>query len=156
VLHRLHESSPDEPDVTANLARLGLNIDQDTSQAQKLAREAYDRAPGDVNCAVTNAFSLYGLNRSAEALEIVKKLPADQLYDPHAAVYLALLLVDQSQAQDARAYIKAAEGGPLYLEEKKLLSEIKLRLPPASSSPSPSASPTPTLPPTPTPSSPPE
>jgi thioredoxin-like negative regulator of GroEL len=150
VLQRLHESSPNEPAITANLARLGLNLDQNTLQAQKLAEEAYDRAPDDVNCAVTYAFSLYGLDRTAEGLEIIKKLPPDQLYDPHAAVYVALLLLDENQAEAARGYIDAAEEGPLYLEEKKLLSEAKLKLPPASSSPSllPSATPAPT--PTPT------
>src|SRR4029077_18382353 len=143
VLRRLHESSPDEAGITANLARLGLNIDENTSEAQKLAKEAYDRAPEDVNCAVPYAFSLYGLNRTAEGLEIIKKLPPDQLYDPHAAVYVALLLLDQNQFDTARSYIQAAEEGPLFLEEKKLLAEIKLKLTPPSSSPSSSPSPTP-------------
>jgi len=143
VLRRLHESSPHEPGITADLARLGLNIDENTSEAQKLAKEAYDRAPEDVNCAVTYAFSLYGLNRTAEGLEIIKKLPPDQLYDPHAAVYVALLLLDQNQLDAATSYIQAAEKGPLFLEEKKLLAEIKLKLPPPSSSPSSSPSPTP-------------
>ena len=141
VLQRLHEISPNEPAITANLARLGLNIDQDTLEAQKLAKEAYDRAPNDVNCAVTYAFSLYGLDRTAEGLEIIKKLPPDQLHDPHAAVYVALLLLDQSQADAARDYIEAADRGPTYREEKKLLSEAKAKLAPASPTPSPSPSP---------------
>src|SRR6266699_2499601 len=44
VLHRLHESSPNEAPITADLARLGLNIDQNTKQSYDLAKEAYDRA----------------------------------------------------------------------------------------------------------------
>src|SRR5439155_19402359 len=94
ILQRLHESSPSEPPITADLARLGLNIGQNTKESQDLAKEAYDRAPNEVNCAVTYAFSLYRLGRNAEGLEIIKKLPADQLHDPHAAVYVALLLID--------------------------------------------------------------
>jgi lipopolysaccharide biosynthesis regulator YciM len=141
VLQRLHEISPNEPAITANLARLGLNIDQDTLEAQKLAKEAYDRAPSDVNCAVTYAFSLYGLDRTAEGLEIIKKLPPDQLHDPHAAVYVALLLLDQNQTEAAQEYIEAAERGPIYREEKKLLTEAKAKLAPTSPTPSPSPSP---------------
>ena len=144
VLQRLHESSPNEPAITANLARLGLAIDQNTIEAQQLAKEAYDREPNDVNCAVTYAFSLYNMGRTNEGLEIVKKLPPEQLHDPHAAVYVTLFLIDQNQTDAAREYMEAAEHGPIYLEEKRLLDEAKTRL--ASSptpSPSPSVTPTP-------------
>src|SRR5439155_1180643 len=81
ILQRLHESSPDEPPITADLARLGLNIGQNTKESQELAKEAYDRTPNEVNCAVTYAFCLYRLGRSTEGLEVIKKLPADQLHD---------------------------------------------------------------------------
>ena len=151
VLQRLHESSPNEPPITADLARLGLNIDQNNKQSQDLAKEAYDRAPNEVNCAVTYAFSLDRLGRSAEGLEIIKKLPPDQLHDPHAAVYAALLLVDANQLEAAKEYIDAADDGRLYAEEKNLLDEARVKLAMASSSPSPSASPVPAgLSPTPT------
>jgi Tfp pilus assembly protein PilF len=151
ILQRLHESSPNEPPITADLARLGLNIDQNNKQSQDLAKEAYDRAPSEVNCAVTYAFSLYRLGRSAEGLEIINKLPPDQLHDPHAAVYVALLLVDANQLEAAKEYIDAADDGRIYAEEKKLLDEAKVKLAMASSSPSPSPSPVPAgLSPTPT------
>src|SRR5213078_1111082 len=87
VLQRLHETSPNEAPITADLARLGLNLDQNTERSRQLAKEAYDRAPNEVNCAVTYAFSLSRLGRSAEGLETIQKLPTDQLHDPHAAVY---------------------------------------------------------------------
>src|SRR5438309_6069740 len=151
ILQRLHESSPNEPPITADLARLGLNIDQNNKQSQALAKEAYDRAPSEINCAVTYAFSLYGLGRSAEGLDIIKKLPPDQLHDPHAAVYVALLLVDANQLDAAKEYIDAADDGKIYAEEKQLLDEARTKLAMASSSPSPSASPVPAgLSPTPT------
>ena len=143
ILQRLHESSPNEPPITADLARLGLNIDQNTKQSQELAKEAYDRAPNDVNCAVTYAFSLYRLGRAAEALEIIRKLPADQLHDPHAAVYVAVLLLDSNQAETAKEYIDAAEDGEIYIEERKLLEDARTKLAAATPSPSASASPAP-------------
>ena len=152
VLQRLHESSPNEPAITANLARLGLTIDQNTIEAQQLAKEAYDRAPNDVNCAVTYAFSLNSMGRTNEGLEIVKKLPPDQLRDPHAAVYVALLLLNENQTDEAREYMEAAEQGPIYLEEKRLLDEARARLVSASPTPSPPPLPSPVTP-TPAPAS---
>jgi hypothetical protein len=143
ILQRLHESSPNEPPITADLARLGLNIDQNTKQSQDLAQEAYDRAPNDVNCAVTYAFSLYRLGRAAEGLEIIRKLPADQLHDPHAAVYVAVLLLDSNQGEAAKEYIDAAEDGEIYIEERKLLEDARNKLAAATPSPSASASPAP-------------
>ena len=141
VLQRLHESSPNEPAITANLARLGLNIEQNTKQAQDLAKEAYDLAPDDTNCAVTYAFALYGVGRTTEGLDIIRKLPSDQLHDPHAAVYVAVLLLDENQTEEAKDYIEAAQRGPLYSEEKKLLDEAKVKLAPPSPTPSPARSP---------------
>jgi hypothetical protein len=137
VLQRLHEASPNEVAITADLARLGLNIDQNTSQAQTLAKEAYERAPDDINCAVTYAFSLYGMGRTREGLAVIQQLPPEKLRDPHAAVYVATLLLDENQADAAREYIEAAQRGPLFSEEKKLLEEAKAKLASAMATPTP-------------------
>jgi thioredoxin-like negative regulator of GroEL len=154
VLQRLHESSPNEFAITANLARLGLNIDQNTRQAQQLAKQAYDQAPLDTNCAVTYAFSLYTAGRTTEGLEIIKKLPSEQLHDPHAAAYVAVLLLDDNQIDAAKEYIEAARAGALYVEERRLLDDELAKIASASPSPSPApnATPTPTSLPNPVPS----
>jgi lipopolysaccharide biosynthesis regulator YciM len=143
VLQRLHESSPNEAAITADLARLGLDLGENTERSHQLAKEAYDRAPNDVNCAVTYAFSLNRLGRNAEALAIIQSLPPDQLHDPHAAVYVALVLAEESELQEAKDYIDAAENGKLYPEENKLLEEAKTKLIAASAIPSPAESPPP-------------
>src|SRR5436190_20101275 len=152
ILQRLHESSPNEAPITADLARLGLNIDQNTKQSYDLAKEAYDRAPSELNCAVTYAFSLSRLGRSAEGLETIQKLPTDQLHDPHAAVYVALLLLEANQTDAAREYIETTDDSKIYLEEKKLLDEARTKLATASATSSPRVSPAPAEP-TPTPTS---
>jgi Tfp pilus assembly protein PilF len=139
VLQRLHESSPNEAPITADLARLGLNLGGNTESSHQLAKEAYDRAPNEVNCAVTYAFSLHLLGRNAEGLAIIQSLPPEQLHDPHAAVYVALILIDGSELETAKDYIAAAEKGKLYPEEKRLLEEAKTKLIGASASPSPAA-----------------
>ena len=139
----MHESSPNEAPITADLARLGLNLEQDIERSHQLAKEAYDRAPDEPNCAVTYAFSLYRLGRSAEALAIIQRLPPDQLHDPHAAVYVALLLLDANQIDAAKDYIAAADAARIYGEEKKLLDEARNKLATALATPSPSVSPSP-------------
>jgi tetratricopeptide (TPR) repeat protein len=143
VLQRLHESSPNEAPITADLARLGLNLDQNTERSHQLAKEAYDRAPNDINCAVTYSFSLHRLGRNTEALGIIQRLPPDDLYDPHTAVYAALVLVEAGQLDAAKEDIAAAETGKLYPEEKKLLEEAKTRLVAVSATPSPADQETP-------------
>jgi len=143
VLQRLHESSPNEAPITADLARLGLDLGENTERSHQLAKEAYDLVPNDVNCAVTYAFSLHRLGRNAEAFAIVRSLPPDQLHDSHAAVYVALVLVERSELEGAKDYIDAAENGKLYPEEKKLLEEAKTKLIAASAIPAPAESPPP-------------
>jgi hypothetical protein len=152
VLQRLHESSPNEAPITADLARLGLNLERNIGRSHELAKEAHDRAPNEVNCAVTYAFSLYRrLGRSAEALAIIQGLPADQLHDPHAAVYVALLLADANQIDAARDYATAADD-EIYPEEKGALDEARTKIASASAAPSPAVSPVPARP-SPTPAS---
>jgi predicted Zn-dependent protease len=153
VLQRLHESSPNEAPITADFARLGLNLERNIERSHELAKESHDRAPNEINCAVTYAFSLYRLGRNGEALAIIQALPADQLHDPHAAVYAALLLAAASQVDAAKEYVAAADDG-IYPEEKKVLDDARTKIAdalaiqsptisrsPAQLSPSPSASP---------------
>jgi hypothetical protein len=73
----------------------------------------------------------------------MKKLPPAGLHDSHAAVYAALLLLDENQPGAAQEYVSAAQAGPIFPEEKKLLDEAiaKAKSAPASASPAPSASP---------------
>lgn len=146
VLERLHASSPNEVPVTADLARLGLTLNQHTERSHELAKEAYDRAPNEINCAITYAFSLHRLGMNAEAFGIIRSLPPDQLHDPHPAVYVALVLIEAGQLEAAKEYIAAAENGKVYPEEMKLLEEAKTRLIAASATPSPAEAPSGTPP----------
>src|ERR1041385_1696973 len=141
VLERLHESSPNEAPITADLGRLGLNLNENIERSHQFAREAYDRAPNDISCALTYAFSLHRLGRNAEALSIVQGLPPEQLHDGHTAVYVAVVFAGANELETAKQYITAAENSKLYPEEKKLLEEAKTKLiaPPAIAPPTESA-----------------
>jgi predicted Zn-dependent protease len=147
VAQRLHESSPNEPAAAANYARLALLVDQNPADGHRLAKETYERAPDDINAAVTYAFSLYGLGRTAEGIDIIKKLPPEGVRDPHAAVYAAVLFLDENEVAAAQEYIAAARAGPIFPEEKKMLEEAIAK----SNTAAPGPSPTPTPAPSPTP-----
>jgi hypothetical protein len=138
---RLHENSPNEPGLAANCARLALHVDQNPAEGHRLAKETYDRAPSDVNAAMTYAFSLYMLGRTAEGVEIMNKLPPEGVHDPHAAVYAAVLLLDENNAPAAQEYVFAAQAGPVFPEEKKLLEEALAKAKVTAPGPSPTPSP---------------
>ncbi|MEO5753814.1 MAG: tetratricopeptide repeat protein [Chthoniobacterales bacterium] len=140
---RLHESSPDEAALAANAARFALLLDRNTAQGRTLAGQAYAKAPNDTSTAITYAFALYGTGRTAEGLAILEELPPDQLDDPHAAVYAALLYDDDNQTEVANRYIALARAGAIFPEEKQLLEEISTRRQTAGSSLNESASPSP-------------
>ena len=149
IAQKLHENSPNEPALAANYARLALLVDQNPAEGHRLAKETYDHAPDDVNVAMTYAFSLYTLGRTAEGLEVMKKLPPEGVLDPHAAVYAALLLLDENQAPAAQQYVFAAQAGPIFPEEKKLLDEALAKSRSTPPAPAPSASPSAAVSPTP-------
>jgi len=141
VAKQLHESSPRETSLTANYARLSLLVAPNTEEAQRKAKEAYEEAPTDANCAVTYAFALYSGGRTGEGLEVLKKMPEVERHAPHAALYMALLLLDNNEPEAAKEYLEAAQTGPLYAEEKKLLDEALAKL--AAAPPNPVPTPTP-------------
>jgi hypothetical protein len=69
-------------------------------------------------------------------------LAGDQLHDPHAAVYAALLLADASQISAAKDYVAVADDG-IYPEEKNVLDDARTKIAIVSAAPSPPASPVP-------------
>jgi len=137
IAQRLHESSHEEVALTTEAARLALLLDRNAAAGRDLARQAYDKSPNDTAAAVAYAFALYGTGRTADGIAILKKLPPDQLRDPHAAVYAALLFDDDNQIETANQYIALARAGTIFPEEKQLLEEIAARRQGASPSPSP-------------------
>lgn len=137
VSKQLHETSLREPSVTSTYARLALLLAPNTDEARRLAKEAYDAAPKDPNCALTYAFSLYSAGRTSEGIEVLKQLPPDQFEDPHFAIYAAVLYVDENQLELAKPFLAIAQKGPLFAEEKKLLDEAAAKAATLSAAPPP-------------------
>ena len=149
VARQLHQYAPDDVIAKATYARLVMLIEPNTAEGRQLAKEAYDKLPYETACAVTYAYSLYEQGRTVEGIEVIKQLSWEQSHDPHAAAYIAVLLLDENQPDAAKEYIEAAENGRLYAEEKRLLDDARAKL--SAPGPSPPAAVPEEQPPSPTP-----
>ena len=143
---RLHETSPDEPLISAEYARLSLLLDRNRDEGRRVAKEAFDQAPTEPPCAVAQALFLNSDGHAADGIAIVQKLPPEKLHDPRLALYLAVLLLNDGKPEAAREFIDEANSGFVFPEEKKLLEEAVQKHPlvPSPSTtpqPSPNASP---------------
>ncbi len=138
---RLHETSPEEPLIAAEYARLSIILDRNQSEGQRVAKEAFDQAPTEPPCVVAQALSLNSQGRTPEGIVILQKLPPEKLHDARVALYLAVLLVSDGKADAAHEFIDAANSGFAFPEEKKLLQEA-LQKQSSSTSATPAPSPT--------------
>jgi predicted Zn-dependent protease len=139
---RLHETSPEEPLIAAEYARLSIILDRNQREGQRVAKEAFDQAPTEPPCVVAQALSLNSQGRTPEGIVILQKLPPEKLHDARVALYLAVLLVSDGKADAAHEFIDAANSGFVFPEEKKLLQEALQK---QSSSTSATAPPSPTI-----------
>jgi Tfp pilus assembly protein PilF len=138
---RLHETSPEEPLIAAEYARLSIILDRNQSEGKRVAKEAFDQAPTEPPCVVAQALSLNSQGRTPEGIVILQKLPPEKLQDARVALYLAVLLVSDGKADAAHEFIDAANSGFVFPEEKKLLQEA-LQKQSSSTSATPAPSPT--------------
>jgi predicted Zn-dependent protease len=138
---RLHETSPEEPLIAAEYARLSIILDRNQSEGQRVAKEAFDQAPTEPPCVVAQALSLNSQGRTPEGIAILQKLPAEKLHDARVALYLAVLLLNDGKADAAHEFVDAANSGFVFPEEKKLLQEA-LQKQSSSTSATPAPSPT--------------
>jgi Tfp pilus assembly protein PilF len=136
---RLHETSPEEPLIAAEYARLSIILDRNQSEGQRVAKEALDEAPTEPPCVVAQALSLSAQGRTPEGIAVLQKLPPEKLHDARVALYLAVLLLNDGKADAAREFIDVANSGFVFPEEKKLLQEaLQKQLSPTSATPAPS------------------
>jgi hypothetical protein len=150
IAGQIHRNAPDDVIAKATYARLIMLLEPNTAEGQQLAKEAYDQLPYDTACAVTYAFSLYEQGRTTEGIEALRKLSWEQLHDPHAAAFVAVLLLDENQPDAAKEYVETAGNGHLDVEEKRLLDDARAKT--NTPSPSPALSPKPAPGSTPAPS----
>src|SRR6266480_542485 len=148
---RLHETSPEEPLIAAEYARLSMILDRNPSEGQRVAKEAFDQAPTEPPCVVGQALSLNSQGRTSDGIAVLQKLAPEKLHDARVALYLAVLLLNDGKADAAHEFIDAANSGFVFPEERKLLQQaLERQVSSASATPTPS----PTISPSPANSSP--
>src|SRR5437762_4226535 len=136
---RLHETSPEEPLIAAEYARLSIILDRNPGEGQRVAKQAFDQAPTEPPCVVAEALSLNSQGRTPDGIAVLQKLPPEKLQDARVALYLTVLLLDDGKADAAHEFIDVANSGFVFPEEKKLLQEaLQKQSSPASAAPTPS------------------
>ncbi len=136
---RLHETSPEEPLIAAECARLSIILDRNPGEGQRVAKQAFEQAPTEPPCVVAQALSLNSQGRTSDGIAVLQKLAPEKLHDARVALYLAVLLLNDGKADEAHEFIDAANSGFVFPEERKLLQQaLERQVSSASATPTPS------------------
>jgi tetratricopeptide (TPR) repeat protein len=130
ILSTVLDRGSDDIAIKNNLAAVAMLLQTNLPMAHTLARQVYEREPGNASVVSTYAYSLHLQGRTAEALKLLQGLSPRDLKQPSVAVYYGFLLVAGSEALKANDYLTAAEGGTLLPEEKELIAQARRKLPP--------------------------
>jgi tetratricopeptide (TPR) repeat protein len=98
-----------------NLASIAMLLGANEHKPNDLAREIYEKKPDDPYVASTYAYSLYLQKKTAEALQVMRKLEPKKLEDPSIAGYYGLILAASGEKAEAKKYFSLfkVKGSPL-------------------------------------------
>ena len=127
VLMRLHETDPDNLNITNNLAQVSLLLNAEVTHAREMAADIYHRAPSNAAYATTYAYALLSKGDAHGALQIMNALTEQELHDPPIAAYYGICL---AATKDDRAleYVELGRTATLLPEEKQLLDKAEVSL----------------------------
>jgi hypothetical protein len=114
--------------VMNNYANVALLLQTNTARAHELAKRVYDLQTNNSVFLSTYAWSLHLQGKSAEALQVMERIPAGQLGDPSVAGYYGALLAANGQKEKARGYLDRAAAAALLPEEKAIAEEARRKL----------------------------
>ena len=92
ALARQAEAEPSNLSAKNNLAVLALLLNAVEHRPHVLAREVFESSPNNPFHASTYAYSLVMQKKSEEALEVLRRLPEEQLRRPEISGYYGLAL----------------------------------------------------------------
>ncbi|MBI5385478.1 MAG: tetratricopeptide repeat protein [Verrucomicrobia bacterium] len=126
-LHKVYAAmlSSDAKSLRAknDLATTSLLLKTNLTQAQTLAKEAFEQRPEDPAVSTTYAYALHVQGQTAEALKVLEKLKPQHLEIPSIAVYYGVILRATGQTNSAKKYLTLASKGRLLPEERLLAQE---------------------------------
>jgi predicted Zn-dependent protease len=123
VASNQHEDDPKDIRYKNNYAFHLLLLNIDIQRAVELARECWRQAPSQPNVAATYAFALYRLSKYQEGVQVLDKLPAEDLDEPNIALYYALVLNAAGQTDKASHYLALARKSDRFLPEELELAD---------------------------------
>ena len=121
---RLVELDPDNLNFKNNLAQIGLLLDAQIHDAQRLAAETYQKQPTNPAYASTYAYALLTEGKKEKAIEVLRKLTPEQLQEPAVSVYYGICLAAVDDPE-GKTYLQAADKAPLLPQEKALVEKAK-------------------------------
>lgn len=124
VISSLLELDPKNTVMKNNWAMLSLLLHTDMDQAAQAAQELYEAHPTDPHVAATYGFALYMTNRTDDALEVMRKLPRDQLRVPAIAGYYGVMLA-AIRDPEAMEFLDLAKGQKLLPEEEQVFAKAR-------------------------------
>ncbi len=128
VLGQMLKAQPDDLEIANNFAMVCLLLNTNLTQAHALAEQVATRASDNPSFISTRAFSLHQLGKHAEALALLRSLPATELQKPSIALYHGLTLAAIGEKEQARKLLDLSEKAQLLPEEKRLREEaVNLR-----------------------------
>jgi hypothetical protein len=127
-LNRVYQSelafAPTNIFLRNNFIASSLLLDQGVPEAAVLGEQLYRDAGTNPVVASTHAFGLHKRGLTREGLEVLGKLPPEQLESPAIATYYAVLLAAAGETNRALRYSALAQKGELFGEELELLARF--------------------------------
>jgi cytochrome c-type biogenesis protein CcmH/NrfG len=127
LLHRA-ELRPNDHDVQNNFAQLSLLLNLNGDRGQKVARDLYEKEPGNPAYASTYAFALYRQGDAKKALKVLGGLTDQQLHQPEIAAYYGIFLAAAGEYAPAAAFLDLGDKANLLPEEKALVEKARRSL----------------------------
>jgi predicted Zn-dependent protease len=123
VASNQHQDQPDDIRYKNNYAFYLLLLNMDIQLAVKLAKECWHQAPSEPHVAATYAFALYRVNKYQEGVQVLDKLPAEDLAEPKTALYYALVLGAAGQTDKASHYLALVQKTDRFLPQELELAD---------------------------------
>jgi len=128
VLVRLEKLYPNDRAVSNNLAQLSLLLHLDPDRAYRLAREAHEQEPKNVDFAATYAFALYLQGDVEKASRLLGGFSETELERPQIAAYYGVILAGSGDFPRAAKFLDLGAKANLLPEERKLVEKAQLTI----------------------------
>jgi len=126
LIRAFAQADPKSTDLRTRFAFFSLLVHSEEGNPDREAEKLFVENPGNGAIAVTRGLSLFQQGKFAEALAVTAGLPPEELQKPDVALYHAIFLTANREADKAAGFFKAAEKRKMFAEEKALLERAKV------------------------------